>query len=352
VSLRIGVVGAAYASSAHLPAYAALAADGVAEVVAVATAHRDTAERVARSFGIPTVHVGYESLCADPDVDLVDVATRPSRHRAMAVAALAAGKPVLCEAPLAGTVADGEAMAAAAAGAGVLGVFGVVDMQSRFWPGLLELRRLVARGYLGRVQNIAAAAFYPTFTRPEAVAGSGWCADASEGASSLRVHGLHTADVIRWAFGELTRVSGVAATLSSSWPGRNGAVTSADSAAYTAVAGDGPGAGAVCSVHTSWVAAAGSGWRLAAYGSEGVLVTSAAGHTGHFPVRLEGARGGDSLETLVVPEAGVVSWYPFGELIRAVAARRLADVPSFADGVAALRVADAVEAGLDLGEGL
>jgi predicted dehydrogenase len=353
MTLRIGVVGAAYAASAHLPAYAALAADGVAEVVAVATAHRATGEQVARSFGIPGVHVGFESLCADPDVDLVDVATRPSRHRAMAVAALAAGKHVLCEAPLAATTADGEAMTLAAAGAGVLGL---VDMQSRFWPGALELRRLVAQGYLGQVQNIAATAFYPTFTRPEAVAASGWCADASQGASSLRVHGLHTADLIRWTFGELTRVSGVTATLNPSWPGRDRPVSSADSAACTAVIGDGPGAGAVCSVHTSWTAAAGRGWRLAAYGSEGVLVASADGHTGHFPVRLEGAQlegaqGGAGLETLVAPEAGVPSWYPFGVLVRELAGRVPAgsvgsgDVPTFADGVAALRVADAVEAG-------
>ena len=352
MSLRIGVVGAAYATSAHLPAYAALATGGVAEVVAVATARQHTGEQVARSFGIPRVHVGFESLCADPGVDLVDVATRPSRHRAMAAAALAAGKHVLCEAPLAVTTADGEAMMLAAAGAGLAGV---VDMQSRFWPGALELRRLVAQGYLGRVQNITATAFYPTFTRPEAVTASGWCADAAEGASSLRVHGLHTADLIRWAFGALTRVSGVTARLTSSWPGLDGPVSSADSAAYTAVVGDGPAAGAVCSVHTSWTAAAGSGWRLAAHGSEGVLVASADGHTGHFPVRLEGARGGSGLETLVAPEAGVASWYPFGALVRELAGRLsgdlgdlgagLGDVPTFADGVAALRVADSVEAG-------
>jgi predicted dehydrogenase len=350
VTLRIGVVGAAYAASAHLPAYAALAADGVAEVVAVATARTDTAERVARTFGIPGVHVGFESLCADPDVDLVDVATRPSRHRAMAVAALTAGKPVLCEAPLAATTADGEAMVLAAVGAGVVGA---VDMQSRYWPGARELRRLVSEGYLGQVQNIAATAFYPTFTRPEAVAASGWCADAAEGASSLRVHGLHTADLIRWAFGPLTRVSGVTGTLSASWPGLDGAVSSADSAAFAAVIGDGPGGGAVCSVHTSWTAAAGSGWRLAAYGSEGVLVASADGHTGHFPIRLEGARGGGALETLVVPEAGMASWYPFGQLVRELAGRLaagdlgagLGDVPTFGDGVAALRVAYDVEGG-------
>jgi predicted dehydrogenase len=181
MSLRIGVIGASYAAATHLPAYAALAADGVAEVVAVATSRRETADAAARRFGVPTAHVGFEALCADPDVDLVDVVTRPSRHRPMAEAALAAGKHVLVEAPLAATVADGEALEAAADKANRSGV---VDLQSRFWPGLAELHRLVHDGYLGRVQNIVATAFYPTFTQQVAVAASGWCADATTGAST------------------------------------------------------------------------------------------------------------------------------------------------------------------------
>src|SRR5262249_47714788 len=92
MTLRIGVIGAAYAAATHLPAYRELAAEGIAEVVAVATARRQTAEETARRFAIPAVHVGYEALCTDPDVDLVDVVTRPSRHRVMASAAFASGK--------------------------------------------------------------------------------------------------------------------------------------------------------------------------------------------------------------------------------------------------------------------
>ena len=349
MSLRIGVVGASYAAATHLPAYAGLAADGVAEVVAVATSRRETADAAARRFGVPTAHVGFEALCADPDVDLVDVVTRPSRHRAMAEAALAAGKHVLVEAPLAATAADGEALEVAAAKADRSGV---VDMQSRFWPGLAELHRLVHDGYLGRVQNVVATAFYPTFTQPAAVASSGWCADATTGASTLRVHGLHTTDLIRWVFGELTGVRGVTATRAETWPGPTGPIpaTSADSAAYTALIAAGPGAGAVCSLHTSWVARFGSGWRLAAYGSDGVLVASADGHTGHFPVRLDGARTSDpGLQTLVTPDPALPATYPFAQLIRTLAAQLTAgapaggDVPTFADGLAALRIAAAVE---------
>lgn len=330
--LRVGVVGASYALGSHLPVYAALPD---VELVAVATAHEDTARAVAQRFGARP-YVGFAALCADPDVDLVDVATRPGRHREMVEAALAANKDVLCEAPLAPSVSDGAAMAKAAAAAGRAAW---VDMQSRFWPGLQEMHRLVADGYLGTVENVVATAFYPTFTRPEAVKGSGWCADSACGASSLRVHGLHTADLVRWLLGELEVTGSALATRRSEWPGGLPA-TSADSVAFTARL---PG-GAVCSVHTSWIARHGEGWRLALYGSDGTLVATAAGHTGHFPVRLRGARADEPrLRDLVEPD-DLEATYPFAELVRRIAGGG-DGVPRFADGVAALRIAEAVENG-------
>ncbi|GAA4938338.1 putative dehydrogenase [Actinomycetospora succinea] len=342
--LRVGVVGLHYAAGTHLPVYAALAREGLVELVAVATAHRETADEAARTHGVPRAHVGFEALCADPEVDLVDVATRPSRHAAMVAAALGAGKHVLCEAPLARSAAEGREMADAARTAGRVAV---VDMQSRYWPGLAELRRRVREGGIGRVDNVAVQAFYPTFTNPAAVRGSGWCAEAAHGASSLRVHGLHTADVLRWVFGELGDVRGLVARRAPTWPGPDGPVPadSVDSAAWTARTED----GALCSVHSSWVAPGGGGWRLVAHGSEGVLVAEAAGHTGHFPVRLSGARPGEDLAEIVPAEGGATE--PFTRLVRALVAHVAdggapGDLPTFADGVAALTVADAVDGGL------
>jgi predicted dehydrogenase len=239
----------------------------------------------------------------------------------MAEAAFAAGKDVLCEAPLAPSVDDGLAMASAASGR-----LAVVDMQSRFRAGLVELRRLVRDGYVGRVDNVLAQALYPTFTMPAAVAGAGWCADASAGASSLRVHGLHTVDVLRWTFGELTDVRGVVATREPTWPGPDGPLpaSSADSSALTARTAD----GAVVSLHTSWVARFGAGWRLAVHGSEGALLAEAGGHTGHFPVRLSGARAGDDGLRELVPATGGRhrALRGTGTRARGGAARRRADV--------------------------
>lgn len=158
---------------------------------------------------------------------------------------------------------------------------GFVDMQSRFSTGLRELRRRVREGWIGRVENVRASAFYPTFTRPEAVRSSLWCADAANGADSLRVHGLHTLDLIRWMFGEVADTAVRTATLRPAWPGEDGPVpaSSADSSAMIGRLAD----GAVFSLHTSWVARHGGGWTLEAYGDEGVLRASATATPGTSP---------------------------------------------------------------------
>ena len=336
--LRVGVIGASYAAAAHLPVYAGLPE---IEVTAIATAHRDTAEAAAERFAIPAAYDDYEELCRAADVDLVDVVTRPSLHPPMAAAALRAGKHVLCEAPLAPDVASGTEMAAAARTAGTLAV---VDLQSRFDPALWHLRELVRGGRLGRLYNVHATAFYPTFTRPERVASSVWCADAATGASSLRVHGLHTADLVGWIFGPLTDVTGHVATREATWPGPDGpiAATSADSAAFAARTAD----GALCSIHTSWLAWHGGGWRLEAYGSGGRVVAEAAGHTGHHPVTLHGA-GPDDPELRPITPPGTGEGGAFARLARRLAAAAGGtpdpDLPTFDDGVGLLRLAEAAE---------
>lgn len=346
--LRVGVIGASYATAGHLPVYARLPE---IEVTAIATAHRDTAEAAARRFAITAAYDDYRRLCESGQVDLVDVVTRPSLHPPMAIAALRAGKHVLCEAPLAPDAAGGAEMAEAARAAGT---HAVVDLQSRFSPGLRHLRRLVRDGWLGRVHNVNATAFYPTFTRPERAAASLWCADADTGASSLRVHGLHTADLITWIFGPLTDVSGHATTRETTWPGPDGPITatSADSSTLSARTAD----GALCSIHTSWVAWHGSGWRLEVYGSHGHLRAEAPGHTGHHPITLHGARHDEPAPTRLTPPPDDdpitdppphAPGHAFAHL-----ARRLArtingdldpDLPTFDDALTLLHIADAAE---------
>ena len=142
--LRIGVLGAARITPQALLKPAA----GIAEVEVAAVAARD-AER-ARSFaskhGIARVHDSYEALIADPDLDAIYNPLPNGLHARWTTAALEAGKHVLCEKPLANTVAEAEAMTAAAERARADGIRSMVGFTYRRAPAAGLARRLVERG--------------------------------------------------------------------------------------------------------------------------------------------------------------------------------------------------------------
>jgi predicted dehydrogenase len=121
------------------------------EVVAIASRDATLAERVASQLDIPTAHGSYESLLADPTVDAVYIPLPNHLHAAWTIAAVRAGKHVLCEKPLAMTATDAERMVAAAEEADV------VLMEAfmyRHHPSWLAARRLVAEGRIGRLVAI------------------------------------------------------------------------------------------------------------------------------------------------------------------------------------------------------
>ena len=121
------------------------------EVVAIASRDEATARAVAEELAIPRAHGSYEALLADPDVDAVYVPLPNHRHLEWTLAAARAGKHVLCEKPLALTVAEAEEMVAACADAGV------VLMEAfmyRLHPSWIAVRELLASGRIGRLQAV------------------------------------------------------------------------------------------------------------------------------------------------------------------------------------------------------
>ena len=120
-------------------------------VVAVASQTPGRAEAFARPRGIEVALDSYEALVALPDVDVVYVATHPQHHRAHAELAIAAGKHVLIEKPLAPTAEDAQAIADAAAAAGVL----VMEaMWTRYLPQTDVIRQILFEGILGDVKLV------------------------------------------------------------------------------------------------------------------------------------------------------------------------------------------------------
>jgi predicted dehydrogenase len=144
------------------------------EVVAIASRDPSTGARVAVELGIPTVHASYEALLADPGIEAVYIPLPNHLHATLAIAAAEAGKHVLCEKPLALTVADAERMIAAAERADVRLM---EAFMYRLHPSWVAARELVASGRIGRLTAVQSwFSFYnddPANIRNIAEAGGG-----------------------------------------------------------------------------------------------------------------------------------------------------------------------------------
>jgi predicted dehydrogenase len=123
------------------------------DVAAVGSRRRETAEAFAADFGIPNAHGSYEELVADPDVDIVYIATPHPAHASNALLALEAGKHVLVEKPFTLNAAEAETVREAAAERGLLAM---EAMWTRYLPHMIRIRELVASGALGEIRAVTA----------------------------------------------------------------------------------------------------------------------------------------------------------------------------------------------------
>jgi predicted dehydrogenase len=120
---------------------------------AVGSRQMDSANRFADRFDIPNRHASYEALVADPNVDVVYVATPHPMHHANALLAIRAGKPVLVEKPFTMNAAEAKELVATARAEGV---FLMEAMWTRFLPHVAEIRHLLAEGALGEIVTVTA----------------------------------------------------------------------------------------------------------------------------------------------------------------------------------------------------
>src|SRR5687767_5509703 len=108
--LRVGLVGAGWVTQHHLHAWAAL--QGRATVVAIADPALDRAQARAQAFGIGAVHASAQAMLDAEQLDAIDIAAPRELHAPLVRLAAARGLPVLCQKPLAPTLAEAEALVA------------------------------------------------------------------------------------------------------------------------------------------------------------------------------------------------------------------------------------------------
>jgi predicted dehydrogenase len=200
------VIGAgAWARAAHVPGLQST--PGVA-LVAICDTDRARAEQVATECGIPRAYSSAAEMLASEDVRLVSIVTPDDCHRADAALALATGAHVLCEKPLATTVADARQLAHMAEEAGRQTWVGFA---LRYAPAMLRLRELVAAGAIGTPHLLQAFQQNGQFLDPSTP--FHWKMEpARTGGGAIVEYGIHTLDLARWIMGDIASVSATSRT--------------------------------------------------------------------------------------------------------------------------------------------
>jgi predicted dehydrogenase len=212
--IRVGVIGAgAIAVARHLPAFHDCQDAGKAELVAVADPVTANARQAAERFGVPHVFADYQDLLRLP-LDAVSICTPNVYHEPITLAALALGKHVLCEKPLAMTYAGARQMHERAEQASVTTA---VNFRYRFIPAAGFVRDLIQGGELGEIYHVYANYFNGGLHDPatpihwretRAEAGSGALGDLAS----------HLIDLCRFWIGEIASVRGHLHTFTTSRP--------------------------------------------------------------------------------------------------------------------------------------
>ncbi|HWC03889.1 MAG TPA: Gfo/Idh/MocA family oxidoreductase [Methylomirabilota bacterium] len=203
--VRVGLIGAGrIAGFVHVPSLRLL--PELCEVAAVASRDAAKAKAFAEQWSIPRVHDTWEALVADPELDALVVCPPSDLNAPVAGAAVAAGKHVLCEKPLAVTYPDARTLADAAGREP--GRVHMVAFTFRFAAGLRYLKRLVEEGHFGEIRHWRMSYFNDGQLDPGLP--FGWRHQrARGGAGVIADMGSHMIDAARYLLGEIVAVSGV-----------------------------------------------------------------------------------------------------------------------------------------------
>lgn len=335
-TVRIGVIGTGIGAE-HIRAFQQVPG---AVIAAVCSAQQERAEATARQFAVPHATTNYRDLLG-ADVDAVVITTPPALHRQMALDAIAAGKHVFCEKPLAATLAEAVEMRDAAEAAGVVHM---INHQTRFGPTYAEMWRLMDAGYLGtptfadaRISmNPADYLRGPMWSTSK----TDWFTDAAQGGGILAGSGgPHLFDLLRWCWGEVEAVTCTAAVTAPT-------ITLADGRALSDItAPDGFVAllrfvnGATATVRGVPIAYHRGGFSFEFNGTAGALLVT---HTD-----LRGATTDDAVpQDLPVPDAPQDRVGIAQRFIRAIQEGETDAAPSFRDGVAVQAILDALNAAI------
>jgi len=375
--LRVAMVGHGFMGAAHsqawrtAPRFFDLGADPEMAVIVGRDPERTEAAR--QRYGWQAASTDWRAVVADPDIDVVDVVSPGSSHVEIAIAALQAGKHVLCEKPLANTVAEAEAMTAAAAAARAHGVRAMVGFSYRRVPAIAFARQLVQDGRIGTVRQVRALYLQDWLSDEDGP--MTWRLDKSlAGSGALGDIGAHAIDLVEHVTGSsLATVSGTLETfvterplmaegvgLSGTASSERGQVTVDDAAFFTARLSGGAADRAIGTFEaTRFATGRKNGLTLEISGSDGAIQFDLEAMNELRLYESNAPAGEQGFRRILVTEPEhpyMAAWWPTGHLIgyEHTFSHQVKDFidavatgtdpsPSFADGLHVQRVLDAVE---------
>jgi predicted dehydrogenase len=251
--IRIGLIGAGFMGRAHTIAYREvgavfeLPAAPVLELIAEIDAR--TAAVAARRLGFRRATADWRQLVQDPAVDLVDITAPTAAHREIAIAALAAGKHVYCEKPLALTAAEARGLAARAAKTGVVTMVGFNYLKN---PIQTLTRDIIASGEIGDIIDFRGIHAEDYMISPQAP--MTWRCSGPRGSGVVADLGSHIVSLARYLVGPIESVCGALDTIVKQRPVAPGArrrrrVVSDDQARFLVRFANGSGG----TIEASWV---------------------------------------------------------------------------------------------------
>lgn len=334
--MSIAIIGTGWGTRVQIPAFRAAGLN----VVALVGRDRAKTQRLAQDLDIGFATNDWREVLGRSDVRLVSIITPPNLHREMAIAALEAGKHVLCEKPMAMNTGETQAMVAAAAAHNQS--FAIIDHELRCLPSLQQARQQVESGRLGKlhhIEGIVSGGSRRDPSRPWT-----WWSDANQGGGVLGAMGSHMIDTIQFLFGPIVAVNSLTHTFIRERPGDHGSqpVTADDYAALLVQLHN----DAIGAITLSSVAGVNEPTRLTAHFEKGALRIE----TGRLLLS-EGESFVDATpaDTIDVPPKLAETEFPRGSvylghaLKRALSGDRTAldSAATFADGDRVQRVLDA-----------
>lgn len=371
--LRVAMIGYGFMGAAHSVGWRQAPRmfdlPRAVEMTVVVGRNRDAVASAAAKWGWAESAVDWREVVARDDIDIVDIVTPGESHAEIAIAALEAGKHVLCEKPLANTVPEAEAMAEAAERARARGIRSMVGFTYRRVPAVTLLRDMIAEGAVGTVQQVRAAYRQDWLVDPGMPLA--WRLQKEHaGSGALGDIGAHIIDMTQFVTGlRVERVSGTVDTIVKERP------LQAAGSGLSGAAGEGFGAVTVddVAIFTGRLAngalAAFEATRFAT-GRKNALTIEVSGDRGALVFDLEdlnslrfydrtAPEGRQGFTQVLVTEPQhpyVAAWWPAGhmlgyehgfthqvvDLVHAIDAGTDPH-PSFDEGLAVQRVLDAVE---------